>query len=196
MNFGIGEIGSFVGSRYFRSLRQSSSIGSGNTNPWNEFRSTFSGIGFKRSGQLAMNKMYWRRNSLLFPVYESVARLRSRLSSSVSTIGRVLRRYMHIQGHHLINQATLTGKNPHPLVQAALDLGVDIRKAKWNLKTMFHTGGHTDEYYDAVRGRLDPVLSKYIKDGGNWSRETMESELREVAKGIRKDIFWLRLKLY
>jgi hypothetical protein len=119
-----------------------------------------------------------------------------RAHKGISRLGTRLKRYLHIEDHHLINQATLKGKNPHALITAADELGVDIIRSKWNIKTMFHNGNHVTKYYDSVRDRLDVVYQRYLKDGANWSTEIMEAELKSVAKGIRSDIFWLKLRLY
>jgi RHS repeat-associated protein len=195
LNLGIGEGGSFVGRKFASSMSRAASIDSMAGRSWDNFRTAYKGEGFSNSGLLSVSNMYGRRNSVLYPIYEGAVRLRQ----GASRAGRVLRGYLKIEDHHLINQATLTGKNPHELIEAAAEMGVDIRTADWNIKRMFHRGGHTNAYYQAVRDRLDVAAEIYRADlaqGIKWSPQTMESTLREVAAGIRSDIFWLKLRLY
>jgi len=118
------------------------------------------------------------------------------IRNTATRLGRAFRRHLSIEDHHLINQATLTGTAPHPLVQVANSLGINIIRAPWNIKTMFHRGGHSTAYFKHVRGYLDDAWSHYVSGGASWDAFRMEAELRTISDQLRSDIFWLRVRLY
>jgi RHS repeat-associated protein len=76
------------------------------------------------------------------------------------------------QNHHWINQATEKGVNPHDLILEANKLGISIRTEEWNIESIAHQGGHTNEYYSYVRKQLSQVYEQYVASGCNWDAAT------------------------
>ena len=100
------------------------------------------------------------------------------------------------QLHHWINQATLKGVNKHELILEAFDMGIDIRKAGWNIDEIIHQGGHTDKYYDFVRGLLDKAYKSYESSGFKWTKEEMETALKDVASKTKSAVEKGEVSLY
>jgi hypothetical protein len=100
------------------------------------------------------------------------------------------------QNHHWINQATLSGKNPHPLSKIAQKLGIDIKKVDWNISNIPHKGGHTKEYYEFVKNQLNSVFKAYQNSGSNWNKEQMETALQNVVRNIQEAVASGKIPLY
>jgi RHS repeat-associated protein len=100
------------------------------------------------------------------------------------------------QDHHWINQATEKGVNPHELILQAKQMGISIRTEDWNIESITHQGGHTNEYYDYVRRLLDDVYKKYSDSGCSWSAEQLRDALKVVAERIRNAVLSGKIRLY
>lgn len=64
--------------------------------------------------------------------------------------------------------------------------GVDIATAEWNIERMPHQGGHTKDYYNAVRQKLDVVFEAYQESGASWGSARIETELKGVVQQISR----------
>ena len=121
---------------------------------------------------------------------EDLTKLRGQLPSDAPIQWKIWDDYpgTKFEEHHWINQAQLTGQNQHKLFNQLLtrfterDIKKNLIDADWNIGTIPHRGGHTQDYYDMVVDQLDDVQDLYDNSMGLDDLVTLFKDASDEVK--------------
>lgn len=107
--------------------------------------------------------------------------------------------------HHWINKAKVNGTKPHDLFESLIDDGLtdvvdEVLKADWNQDLIPHRGGHVEDYYKAVKDKLDFIHESY-DDYSSATGKVMDSAevkrlFKEAVDSIKKQMKNGDIQLY